>query len=170
MFASIVASFLTCGVPSFSLCVWSNHHCPRPFPCFTVSVLYIHIMPSLRGRYFIDCLKRWTLAQLNLALPVPPYGTSQYWDHAYRSMLQQPDQVEPQEWGDASYETLKKYHYKTLSIPTSLLLSSPHSQQPLSSGSISTRITTITSPYPPPWIRPMPRDRCIPQPWRKPWD
>ena len=28
----------TCGVPSFSLCVWSNHHCPRPFPCFTVSV------------------------------------------------------------------------------------------------------------------------------------
>ena len=92
-------------------------------------------MPSLRGRYFIDCLKRWTLARLNLSLPVPPYGTSQYWDHAYRSMLQQPDQVEPQEWGDASYETLKKYHYKTLSIPTSLLLSSPHSQQPLSSGS-----------------------------------
>ena len=89
-------------------------------------------MPSLRGRYFIDCLKRWTLAQLNLSLPVPPYGTSQYWDHAYRSMLQQPDQVEPQEWGDASYETLKEYHYKMLSVPTSLLLSSSP-QQPLSS-------------------------------------
>ena len=94
-------------------------------------------MPSLRGRYFIDCLKRWTLAQLNLALPVPPYGTSQYWDHAYRSMLQQPDQVEPQEWGNASYETLKEYQYKTLSIPTSLLLSSPQQQPRFSGAAVS---------------------------------
>ena len=49
-------------------------------------------------------------------------------------VLQQMDQVEPQEWGDASsYETLQEYHqYKTLSIPHSLLVSSPQ-QQHLSS-------------------------------------
>ncbi|KAL7561723.1 hypothetical protein ACA910_010938 [Epithemia clementina (nom. ined.)] len=69
---------------------------------------------SLRGRYVIDTMKRWLLKNLNWAMPVPSYGSPDYWERAFRSTRAQPDAYCVIEWGSASYDTLETYTYRRI--------------------------------------------------------
>jgi ubiquinone/menaquinone biosynthesis C-methylase UbiE len=65
---------------------------------------------SLRGRYFIDRVKK--VVSGSLRLPVPPYGDPYYWDAAYRSFGPQ----DSYEWGDVSLEDILSYKYHKLNL------------------------------------------------------
>jgi ubiquinone/menaquinone biosynthesis C-methylase UbiE len=70
---------------------------------------------SVVGRYVIDRMKR-SLGQY-LKFPVPPYGTTKFWDDAYRTI--QPDDV--QEWGQINFLQLYQYEYELYPIPATII-------------------------------------------------
>ena len=64
---------------------------------------------SLRGRHLIDRIKYYTSNYIKL--PVPPYGSSEYWDAAYKNF----GPNDTFEWGDVSLESdLMQYEYKDI--------------------------------------------------------
>jgi len=72
---------------------------------------------SLRGRLVIDKMKTWTLQNLNMVFPVPPYGAAEFWEKSYKDFtLEDP----PQEWGYVAYKNLQEYQYKSLPIKNNL--------------------------------------------------
>jgi hypothetical protein len=70
---------------------------------------------SLRGRHVIDRIKR--VVSPYLLLPVPPYESTNYWEHVYQSFG--PSDVF--EWGDLTLaHHLYEYQYRPLPLPLSL--------------------------------------------------
>lgn len=67
---------------------------------------------SLRGRYFIDRVKKAIGG--TFSLPVPPYGDAEYWDAAYRSL----GPADCYEWGDVSLAELMKYEHRPIDWAT----------------------------------------------------